>query len=78
MVAVDLEQDCGLPAGKSPQRRWATTEDWATHKETIINLYSGQNMTLKQVVTIMRDEHQFFATWVSLDIVVKRALFEQC
>ena len=56
--------DASAPPGQDSQKKWATTEDWASHKETIIHLYFSRNLTLKQVVSIMRDKHQFFATWV--------------
>lgn len=56
--------DASTPPGQDSQKKWATAEDWASHKDTIIRLYSNRNLTLKQVVSIMREKHQFFATWV--------------
>lgn len=58
-----LNDASALP-GQTSQKKWATAEDWAAHKETIIHLYSSRNLTLRHVVAIMRDKHQFFATWV--------------
>ncbi|KAK7751845.1 hypothetical protein SLS62_006146 [Diatrype stigma] len=59
----EQDQDTGNPTvGKGFQRQWATTQDWATHKKTIVDLYSNQSLTLKQVVATMRNKHEFFAT----------------
>ena len=60
-----LDDASALP-GLSHQKKWATAEDWASYKETIIHLYFSRNFTLRQVVAIMRDKHEFFATWVPI------------
>lgn len=44
------------------QYGWATTADWEKHRQTIIDLYYHQNKTLKEVKTVMEQEHHFFAT----------------
>ena len=41
-------------------------EQWETHKETILHLYHVERLHLdsgdRNVVQVMQDEHQFFAT----------------
>lgn len=41
---------------------WATTDDWATQRPYITTLYRDENRTLKDIMQIMQEQHQFFAT----------------
>ncbi|KAI0173556.1 Clr5 domain-containing protein [Hypoxylon sp. FL1284] len=44
---------------------WATTDDWATQRPYITTLCMSildENRTLKEIMKIMQEEHQFFAT----------------
>ncbi|KAI1446571.1 Clr5 domain-containing protein [Annulohypoxylon stygium] len=43
---------------------WATADDWASQRDYITTLcpYRDQNKTLKEIMQIMQDNHQFFAT----------------
>lgn len=41
---------------------WATDADWNEHRETIARLYWDENKPLKEVSTIMKEEHGFHAT----------------
>jgi hypothetical protein len=42
------------------RKKWATAEDWVTHKRTIVALY--QDRELEEVMEIMEKEHNFFST----------------
>ncbi|RYO87683.1 hypothetical protein DL763_006269 [Monosporascus cannonballus] len=44
------------------RKGWATSEDWARHRQLITALYCDENRTLKEVMEIMRGEHNFVAT----------------
>lgn len=44
------------------QNGWATAEDWARYRQTIAALYCNENKTLKEVMQIMREKHDFVAT----------------
>ena len=44
------------------QNGWATSEDWTKHRQTITALYCNENKTLKEVMQIMREKHDFVAT----------------
>lgn len=46
--------------GVISKKKWATPEDWAAQKETIIRLY--QDRELEAVMEIMEQEHNFFST----------------
>lgn len=37
---------------------------WNKYKELIIKLYKYENKTLEDVMKIMREEHNFNASWV--------------
>ncbi|KAK8041749.1 hypothetical protein PG993_006272 [Apiospora rasikravindrae] len=41
---------------------WATDADWTKHRETITRLYWDENKPLKEVSSIMREQHGFHAT----------------
>ncbi|KAK8048202.1 hypothetical protein PG994_009932 [Apiospora phragmitis] len=41
---------------------WANEADWSEHRETITRLYWDENKPLKEVSTIMKEEHGFHAT----------------
>ncbi|KAI0122980.1 Clr5 domain-containing protein [Xylariales sp. AK1849] len=42
--------------------KWARPEDWEAHRETIKGLYWDQSLGLQEVMEIMQQNHQFFAT----------------
>ena len=44
------------------ERKWASPDDWARHKDVIIKLYSDDDMALKEVMQIMEEKHDFYAT----------------
>ncbi|KAI0009260.1 hypothetical protein F4779DRAFT_627948 [Xylariaceae sp. FL0662B] len=44
-----------------PQYAWASTDDWAAQKDYITRLWD-ENKTLKEIIQIMQDDHQFYAT----------------
>lgn len=48
----------------SNQSRWATNEDWDSHRDEITSLYKVGNKTLKEVAQHMQAAHQFHATFV--------------
>lgn len=53
------------PRPKKAQRSgapWATYQDWVAHREIIQALYEGENLTLKKIMRIMEEKHNFFAT----------------
>lgn len=41
---------------------WASAEEWAANRDIITNLYIDEKKKLKEVIRIMRDEHNFHAT----------------
>ncbi|KAI1777269.1 hypothetical protein F4818DRAFT_409806 [Hypoxylon cercidicola] len=41
---------------------WATADDWAAQRPYITTLYRDENRTLKDIMQIMQEKHQFFAT----------------
>ena len=47
---------------KRAEASWAGPQDWARYKDVIIKLYSDDELTLKEVMQIMEEKHQFFAT----------------
>ncbi|KAF7539954.1 hypothetical protein G7054_g1745 [Neopestalotiopsis clavispora] len=49
-------------APSSGHARWATSADWAAHKETVIRLYWTEDRTLKEVMNIMATEYDFHGT----------------
>ena len=52
------------PTGGS-QDKWAKAEDWDKFRNTITALYLCHS--LPNVIRIMRDEHDFHATYVVVD-----------
>lgn len=42
--------------------KWATSEDWAVHKDTIVRLYWNEDRTLKEVMNIMARDYDFHGT----------------
>lgn len=42
------------------KKKWATPQDWAAHKETIISLY--QERELEEVMEIMERDYGFYST----------------
>lgn len=48
------------PADSRHRKRYAIEDDWRTHKDRISSLY--QRKRLKDVITVMETQHQFFAT----------------
>jgi len=42
------------------KKQWASTEDWAAQKQTIIGLY--QDKELEEVMETMERDHNFFST----------------
>lgn len=42
------------------KKRWATSEEWAGQKQTIIGLYREKE--LEEVMKIMERDHNFFST----------------
>lgn len=48
------------PANSPHRKRYATEDDWRGHKDRISALY--QTNRLKDVITVMETQHQFFAT----------------
>ena len=45
-----------------PTGRWASAQDWSLRKDTIIKLYSEEDMTLKEVMQLMEEKYGFCAT----------------
>lgn len=45
-----------------PPKRWAQSKDWDTALPEIQKLYTEEKKTLKEVMVIMEQEHQFYAT----------------
>jgi hypothetical protein len=43
-------------------KRWAEAKDWGTALPMIQKLYTDEKKTLKEVMAIMEQEHQFYAT----------------
>jgi Clr5 domain len=46
----------------SSKRVWATRTEWDLQKATITRLYIEENMTLRKVMKIMEEKHNFIAT----------------
>lgn len=42
--------------------KWATSADWAVHKDTIVRLYWNEDRTLKEVMNIMARDYDFHGT----------------
>jgi hypothetical protein len=42
------------------KKKWATPQDWAAHKQTIISLY--QDRELEEVMEIMQQDYDFHST----------------
>jgi hypothetical protein len=42
------------------KKKWATPQDWAAHKQTIISLY--QDRELEEVMEIMERNYNFYST----------------
>lgn len=47
-------------------RTGPSKEDWETHRDTIIKLYTIENMSLDRVRDYMKQEHGFVARCASL------------
>lgn len=43
--------------------RYATEQDWAMHKTEIQRLYMDEELSLKEVMQIMNEKHDFRATY---------------
>lgn len=60
-------QDCaGMQVAlgtRGTKSRWATSEDWSNHKDTIKRLYLTENRALWDVQEIMRTRYSFNATY---------------
>ncbi|OTA95626.1 hypothetical protein M434DRAFT_393672 [Hypoxylon sp. CO27-5] len=41
---------------------WATADDWAAQRDYITTLYRDENRTLKEIMQLMQEKHQFFAS----------------
>lgn len=44
------------------KRNWASADSWSSHKEIIRRLYIDQNRKLEEVISLMEEGFQFFAT----------------
>lgn len=55
-AAITMTRSVGKP-GRTPSRY-----DWSKHMPTIKRLYIDEDKTLKQVLDIMKEEHDFIAT----------------
>ncbi|ETS79498.1 hypothetical protein PFICI_09351 [Pestalotiopsis fici W106-1] len=49
-------------APPSGHGRWATSADWAAHKDRVVRMYWNEDRTLKEVMSIMATEYDFHAT----------------
>ena len=47
--------------GITMQDVYARDMDWEPHRDTITRLYSDENRSLDEVMSIMEEEHLFFA-----------------
>lgn len=47
------------------QVRYATAQDWERYRALFTRLYCDENMTLKDVMSIMKEKYGFNATYVS-------------
>jgi hypothetical protein len=54
--------DCAATDGK----KYPVPEEWLAHRPTIKRLYQDEDRTLKEVMEIMKKEHNFFATQVDV------------
>ncbi|KAH8679615.1 hypothetical protein BGZ60DRAFT_400330 [Tricladium varicosporioides] len=57
---VDLDQDTNqvLPSPSNPPTR----QDWGVYRAIFTRLYCTENRSLREVITIMADQHNFKAT----------------
>jgi hypothetical protein len=63
MADVDTTNSPSRPKkGHGRGASWATYQDWVTHRDIIQALYEGENLTLKRIMRIMEEEHNFYAT----------------
>lgn len=71
MTNMDVEIRGGMRAGSSPSSSTSSEQerprvlresDWLRYRPRIKQLYIDQNLTLKEVMDIMRAEHSFFAS----------------
>lgn len=44
------------------RKQWAKPEDWDRVRQTIKLLYKDEGKQLKEVMSVMEHEHEFFAT----------------
>lgn len=51
-----------IPRGKPVGQRYARPQDWEHFRLTITDLYSHQRKPLKEVILLMEQGHQFYAT----------------
>ncbi len=52
------------PHNVRPQPHGHTSQQWEAQKINITRLYALQNLSLKDVVEVMKAKHSFFATYV--------------
>ena len=59
---MESVQDTKGPTSAPSQRKWAKAPDWLAAMPTIKKLYKDERRTLKEVMTIMEKDHNFYAT----------------
>ena len=57
--------DLLLASEPSQPRSYAPQRDFESHKDTISHLYVDSNLTLRNVIKEMEQQHKFRATYIS-------------
>lgn len=55
---------------------WATKQDWARHQALIKQLYLDEKKPLKEVMRLMRNQHDFKATLVLHAMLLVHRIFD--
>ena len=61
--------DLLLASGPSQPHSHALQRDFESHKDTISHLYVNSNLTLRNVIKEMEQQHKFRATYISKSLM---------
>ena len=61
--------DLLLASEPSQPRSYAPQRDFESHKDTISHLYVDTNLTLRNVIKEMEQQHKFRATYISRSLM---------
>jgi hypothetical protein len=61
---------------RSQPRGYTSQQQWEARRSEITRLYADQNVTLKEVIEIMKTSYSFFATYVWSLVIESLCLIE--